>query len=354
MTTRKGTGDLGNNVPFKKPKLQAAPPPEMWCDDSDDDDLILLASQAVEQNYVPNNFQSFMNNVEKDSKTSTQQEDTPPVAVNVALRAKVTSNLTVNQDKASQDFFRKKIETLEKDIQKTKGECTLAKERVQIKDYEVSSLKLEMKELQKANSELRLKLVKNEQFNKEIQKNKVMEKQLQKVETELELKRLELLKLKSDRRMSSQAHVDLNSTIAVNQQKAKEAAEETKTNAFNLNVLISSYGVTKKDSWQIRLAHRLFENVPSEGIGAGGIAMFMEQLSYLQRTMGLVMQGQPLDVQRFISVTAEAVKLAGNAIAMKYDSSAQLMNGKHRSRRNILSDHDLEHQRADGCIYDKE
>lgn len=45
MTTRKGHGDLGNNVPFKKPKLQA----EMWCDDSDDDDLILLASQAVEQ-----------------------------------------------------------------------------------------------------------------------------------------------------------------------------------------------------------------------------------------------------------------------------------------------------------------
>ena len=98
---------------------------DMWCDDSDDDDLILLASQQVEQNAAPPNFQSFLNDVNSDSKTSTQQqnESQMPVSVNVALRAKVTSSVVLNnQDKASQDFLRKRIESLDMDIQRTKEE----------------------------------------------------------------------------------------------------------------------------------------------------------------------------------------------------------------------------------------
>lgn len=294
-----------------------------------------------------------MNDIDK---ASTQQRPesppvVPPVSVNVALRAKVTSNLVLNQNKASQDFLRKRIETLEKDIQKTKEESKSAEEKIQIRDYEVSSLKFEMKELQKANSELRLKLVKNEQFNKEIQKNKNMEKQLQKAETELELKRLELLKIKSDRRQSTQVTpMDTTTTIAPKKTDPPEIQQ------FHLDVLVSRYEVTKADSWQFRLGHRIFENVVGD-VGMG-TAVFVEQLAHLQRAMGLVITGQPMNVQEFIVHTQEAMNLALNSVSMKYDSSMQMVHGgsKHRvrssSRRNILSDHDLE--RVGVCIYDKE
>lgn len=379
MTTRKGPQDLGNSVPFKKPKLQAAPPP-IWCDDSDDDDLILLASQAVEQNNgggsggsgiagpsttttstTPDTFQSFVSDFK--AKTSTQQHQQvsapkSPLSVNVALRAKVTSNLVlVNQDKASQDFLRKRIESLERDHQRSKDECKEAQEKFQIKDYEISSLKYEMKELQRANSELRLKMVKNEQFNKEMQRNKAMEKQLQKAETELELKRLELLKLKSGRRMSaSQAGVvPMDVTVTVEKKKEDDPPIEPR-NPFQLDVLhVSRFAVAKEDSWQFRLSHRIFENVPEMELGTGQV--FVEQLTHLQRAMGGILLGQPPNVEEVVSHTVEGMKLALSSIWAKYDASMQWTT-KHRggggNRRNILSAYDLERDGGGVCIYDKQ
>lgn len=345
MTTRKGRGDMDNNVPFKKPKLQVPTSVQgMWDDDSDDDDLILLASQAVEQN--PNNFSSFVNDFPKDARTTSTQhapnsesEAAVPVAVNVALRAKVTSTIALmNQDKASQDYLRKRIDGLEKDVKKSKEECQAALEKCQIKDYEVSSLKYEMKEMQRANSELRLKLVKNDQSNREREESKVMAKQLQKVTAELELTRLEVLKIKSDRRMSrSQAAVPMDVTILHN----KEPVPGMSGEEFSLDVLTSRYEVTKTDSWQFRLGHRIFENAPMD-VGMG-TAMFVEQLSALQRAMGLIFRGQPMDVSEFVGHTLEGCKLALSSIAMKYDT---------RSRRNVLSGCEME--RLGGCIYDKE
>lgn len=374
MTTRKGPGDLGHHGPFKKPKLQppaaaAACADILWCEDSDDDDLILLASQQVEQNQcpaAPTNFSAFMSDIDKDPRTSTQHTTTkspPPVSVNVALRAKVTSNLVLNQNKASQDFLRKRIETLEKDIQKSNAESTAAAEKIQIRDYEVSSLRFEMKELQKANSELRLKLVKNEQFNREIQRSKTMEKQLQKAETELELKRLELLKLKSDRRMSTQANqMDTTTTTTVTSNVTKKSHDPPQPQLFHLDVMVGRYEVTKCDSWQVRLGHRIFENVVGD-VGMG-TAVFVEQLAHLQRAMGLVITGQPVNVDEFVGHTLAGMRLALNSISMKYDSSLQMLGGsggggggrRHRSsRRIVLSDHNNNGlERANVCIYDKE
>lgn len=356
MTTRKGAPDLGNNGPFKKPKLQAA---AMW-DDSDDDDLILLASQAVEaveaeQNHEkpPSTFNSFVSDMEKDTKTTTstqrgvesQAQPAERLSVNVALRAKVTSSMALKQDKASQDFLRKRIEGLERDIHKSKEDCDAAQEKFQVKDYEVSSLKYELKELQKANSDLRLKLVKNEQYNKEIERNKAMERQLQKAEADLELKKLELLKLKSDRRTSSQMPQQQPIDVTITHPKA----DPPELNSFHLDVLVSRYNLTRADSWQIRLAHRIFENVTAD-VGMG-TSVFVEQLSHLQRSMGLILQGHSMDVGEFVAHALEAMQLALNSISKKYDSSMQMMVGvKHRSRRNILSDYDQD--RVGVCIYD--
>lgn len=336
---------MENNIPFKKPKLQVPPSVQgMWDDDSDDDDLILLASQAVEQNHNgPNTFSTFANDARTTSTQQHQQDsesEAIPVTVNVALRAKVTSTIALmNQDKASQDYLRRRIDGLERDVKKSKEECQAALEKFQIKDYEVSSLKYEMKEMQRANSELRLKLVKNDQSNREREENKAMTKQLQKVTTELELTRLEVLKLKSDRRMSSSQAVPMDVTIS-HKESATKTGEEGQS-SFSLDVLTSRYEVTKADSWQFRLGHRIFENAPMD-VGMG-TAMFVEQLSGLQRAMGLIFQGQSMDVSQFVGHTLEGCTLALSTIAMKYDT---------RSRRSVLSGCDM--GRLGGCIYDKE
>lgn len=367
MTTRKGAEDIGNNIPFKKPKLQ--PPTvvqDMW-DDSDDDDLILLASQQVEQNNGGANstFSAFLSACEKDAKTSTQHVPSPQpptggttsiASVNVALRAKVTSNLLLHhQDKASQDYLRKRIEALEKDMQKSKTDLQLAQERIQIKDYEVSSLKYELKELQKGNSDLRMKLVKNEQFNKEIQKNKAMEKQLQRVETELELKSIELLRIKSDRRMSTgQVPMDVTFNAAVAPVAAKIDLPEIQS--LRLDTVVPGYAICLSDSWQFHLRHRIFENSPSCNEGMGS-ANFVEQLTALQRAIGLLVEGhlERINVTEFVTRTLEGMRLALDCVAIKCDSNIQnLVNGsnKHRGRRSLLSNHNAE--RIGVCIYDKE
>lgn len=345
MTTRKSHGGLANNIPFKKPKLQVH---NMWGDDSsEDDDLILLASQAVEQNNnnhnSPSNFSSFVNEFEKDQRTSTQQifkdanpsqTPIPPVSLNVALRTKITSKLALNQNhQASQDFLRKRIESLEKDVQKFKDECQAAVEKIEIKDYELSSLKYEAKELQKANSDLRLKLVKNEQFNKEIQRNKVLEKQLEKMEWEVDQKNIELIKLKTDRR-SSQAPAP----------PPVEMISEVDTNLFHLHVLFSRFEITRADSWQIRMSHRIFENIVDQA--GTGTAVFVEQLAHLQRSVGLILMGKLGNVQQFVGHVLESMELARNIISGKYDSRSSSSTNTF-----ILSE---AYTGTDACIYDKE
>lgn len=326
-------------------------------DDSDEDDLILQASQAVEQNNnlpAPSNFSSFMNDFEKDSRTSTQtEEQSQAVAISIAMRTKISSNLVLNQNKTSQDVLRKRIETLEKDTQKAKEEWQAAVERIQIKDYEVSSLKYEMKELQRANNDLRMKLVKNEKFAKEMDRNKTLEKQLQNVETKYELKKLELLKLKSDRRMSSQSPA-----VPANCSNVTKNDDRMEADHFQINTLPGRYELTMKtDSWQFRMGHRIFENAHND---AGmGTAVFVEQLSHLQRATGLFFCGKTADVDQFMEHSKEALNLALNIISTKFDSTLQMYGSKRSRWGNFLSD-DHCHQRGvkegrpDVCIFDKE
>lgn len=366
MTTRKGHGGLANNIPFKKPKLQMQV--NMWGDCSDeDDDLILLASQAAEQNQPdsPSNFTSFVKEVEKDLRTSTQQifndpmpsqTPIPPVSVNVALRTKMTSNLVLNQNQASQDFLRKRIKSLEEDVHKFKEECQAAVEKIEIKDYELSSLRYEAKELQKANSELRLKLVKNEQFNKEIQRNKVMEKQLEKMEWEVGQKNIELIKLRNDRR-SSQVAAPLPVDI-ISSGKNDAAAD---TNLLHLNVLFSRFEITRADSWQIRLSHRILQIVEEDA----GTAVFTEQFSQLQRHIGLILMGQLGNVKQFVGHILKSMELARNIINKQFDSRGQIQAAKsprssssHTSSSTNTNINTIilpeVNTRIDACIYDKE
>lgn len=341
-------------MPFKKPKLQKEEriPPEnslnAWGDDSDDDDLILLASQVVEQTagataapatLPPSTFQRFLSEFEKDQRTSTQQQpvyeissqDSTPepvlttLSVNLAMRAKVSTTRVMTQNKASQDFLRKRIETLEKDKSKASEECHTVLEKLQIKDYELSTLKYELQQMQKINSDLRMKLVKNGQIEKEVERNKNLDRLLAKAEADLELKNLELLKLKSDRRMSTQVVVEAPPKLEPPKPPPRD---------FVIDAL-GRFQVLQSDSWQARLAHRIFEQ-DSEVVGKGA-AVFGEHIKHLQTDLALLILGQEVEVNRFVGRILETMELALNG-AWGIDSNVQLHTSKHRSRRNFLPD----------------
>lgn len=353
MTTRKGNEDFASNVPFKKPKLQTDAVSNAWGDDSDDD-LILLASQVVEQtagtttNHLPTNFQSFMSEFEKDSRTSTQNppiyeissQDSPPnavLSVNLAMRAKVSTTRVLTQNKASQDFLRRRIETLEKDKSKASEECQSVLEKLQIKDYELSTLKYELKEMQKVNSDLRMKLVRNGQIEKEIERNKNLERLLLKTEADLQLKNLELVKFKSDRRMSTQI---------IEVQSIKLEPPKVVQPNFFIDIP-SRFQTLRSDSWQSRFVHRVFENSP-EIVGRGS-TVFDGHLKYLQGDLGLILLGQEVDVAKFVERIVASMELAVEG-ASGIESNIQHHSSKHRSRRNFLPG---PMEQGDVTIFDK-
>lgn len=89
-------------------------------------------------------------------------------------------------------------------LQKKEQECRETAERLQIREYELSSLKNELNVVQRTNADLRNKLIKNGQVQEDARQNRIveLEKRLRKAESELELKNLAMVKIKSDNRWS--------------------------------------------------------------------------------------------------------------------------------------------------------
>lgn len=164
----------------------------------------------------------------------------------------MTSKLVLNQNRVSEAYLKRRIETLEKEKQKALDECLQVAENLALRDYEMSSLKYELKEAHRSNNDLRIKLVKNEQLKKDQHSNRVqeLEKQVRKFQTELDLKSIEVTKLKSGRRLSRASDAP-----------PKLGKNKTETRSWFINKPVLPYEGTPVEGQYFTRVSSIFQNV---------------------------------------------------------------------------------------------